>query len=307
MKRALVGAACAAALCAGTPAASAQAGMDSITPMNADASSTLKGKGEKYAAWRAIDGDQTTGWCEGKKDQGVGEALTLSGDDVSFTQLQIMAGYWKSEKLFKGNNRPTALTVTVTNHDGQTQRFDVAVPDGMEAAVLDPGQVVDATEIKIAFAGVTKGKVNDSCITDVQLVNGEQTRVPFLEGGAAFQDLGTAIDGLSNGLASCDQTALSTYVKFPLSYKSLPDPGGMVKPIKKKWKKLKDLMKSCAKGEQPTLGGEVDYTWLRTEGPGKVMMRAGGGNEAGSPWWHFSFQYDDEGGGTWLLTSADYH
>src|SRR5687767_1394289 len=130
---------CAVIVCAAN-AASAQT-WDSYRNLDVDSSSTLKGKAGKYAAWRVFDADfagdpsgngpelHTTAWCEGKKDQGVGEYLELSGSSgVSVSKIEIAAGFWKSEKLYKANNKPTRLIVTVMDFEGQETTSTVAVP-----------------------------------------------------------------------------------------------------------------------------------------------------------------------------------
>src|SRR5687768_16902041 len=94
-------------LAVGTAArdAHAQLGRESVQALEVSASSTLKGKGERYAAWRAVDFDVSssddmtrsyyaTAWCEGKKNEGVGESLTFSGQPISLTGLGIAAGFW---------------------------------------------------------------------------------------------------------------------------------------------------------------------------------------------------------------------
>src|SRR5690349_9546870 len=96
-------------LALGARAAHADDGRGLITPLSADATSTLKDKKHAYDAWRAVDGQVGTAWCEGTKSEGVGEALTITGDNLSFSRINIATGYWKSDKLFAANNQPTQL------------------------------------------------------------------------------------------------------------------------------------------------------------------------------------------------------
>jgi hypothetical protein len=321
MKQLLAGVVAAGLLSAAAPAAHAQAGIEALTPMGVSASSTLKGKKDKYAAWRVFDNDAveaggsdmssatgtyyTTAWCEGKKDEGIGESLELAGDDLSFTTITIAAGFWKSEALWAKNNRPTKLTITVTGHDDQERTFDLDVPSDMEEAELNPGELVDAQDIKIAFAAVDKGKVNDTCISDVMISKGDTTLRPAMINLGADQDFQTMLAALSDGLTNCTGDAINTYVHFPLSYKSLGDPSGMAKPVKKKWKKAKDLLKSCKKGQAPSFAGDINYAWVITEGPDKLEYRYAG-NEMGAAWLHFTYYYNDDAtSGTWKLSGAD--
>lgn len=315
MKTLLVGAASAAIVCAVAPPARAQSS-DSLLPISVSASSTLKGKKDKYAPWRAFDVDwgasadggfvYGTAWCEGKKDEGIGEFLEIEGDDLAFSTLTVAAGFWKSPALFEKNNRPTKLKIIVADHEGNERTFDLAVPETMEQATLDAGEVLDARSIKIQFAEVAKGKMNDTCISSVGITTGDRNRAPILSAAVGAQDLQIALFALTEGFSTCNAEELSTYVKFPLSYKSLPDPTGESKPLKKKWKKAKDLLQSCGKGEVPAATGDVDYTWVWSDGPDRIQYRFAG-NEAGAAVWHLWYDYDlEKMQGTWKLTAADW-
>jgi hypothetical protein len=146
--------------------------------------------------------------------------------------------------------------------------------------------------------------MNDTCISDIRLWEGDSRVTPFLGTATSLQELASTLMTLAEGFSACDQTKLDGMIKFPLSYKSLPDPTGETKPVKKKYKKMKDLLKGCAKGQVPyyDLEGEMQVT---PEATG-VRVRASGGNEMGSPWWHLRYEMNpDGGGGIWRLTSAD--
>jgi hypothetical protein len=271
---------------AGARAAHAQDGRDAITPLGVDATSTLRDKHHAYDAWHALDGSMTTAWCEGAKSDGVGEALTITGHSLSFTRLEIAAGFWKTEKLFAANNQPTRLTITVTSHDGDETTSEVSVASGMDATVFEPGGSVDAMSIRIEFSSVSKQKLSDTCISNVSIYDGAEARVPYFDTAASIDDLMTAIFALEDAFASCDAAALKTNTSFPLTIG------------KKKLKKLKDLAKWCTPAAL-TLG-DPDFHGLTTEGPGKVAY--GPGQDR----WHFRYEPDPEGfGGTWRLTKVE--
>jgi len=239
------------------------AAADGLTPMDVSASSTLKPKKDQYAPWRALDPSTGTGWCEGKKDSGVGEWLEISGDDLALSRLSVAAGYWKTDKLFVANNRPTLLSVIVTDHDGREHPYDLAVPDDMQTAELDLGETLDARSIRIVFADVARGKLNDTCISDVVLWNGDRPRRAFLEAPAAIDDLGLAIDHLAEAFGTCDEGLLKANVKFPLVYG------------KKKYKKPKDVAKACGKSSFPVPEGGFDPEAVSADGPGRVSLMVG--------------------------------
>jgi len=309
--------------------ACAQARIDEVMPISVDASSTLKGQKETYVAWRAVDWDpvvvgdenelehrtylRTTGWCEGKEDEGVGEWLELSGDDLSFRWLEIEAGYWKSEKLFQANNRPTNLTVIITDHKGKETSHDVDVPEDMDAAWLDL-RVTDAQAIRIHIAAVAKGKTNDTCISNVRL-HGGTTRTLFLDTGDSLQGLLTTITSINDALEQCDAATFETLIKFPMPYRSLPDPSGTdSKAVKTKFRSALAMAKACKKAGAPAptaeglnSGVQIDMTRLRFVGPGNYQLASGPVTDAGTVTWHLEYTPPSEGDrGSWRLTAVDY-
>ena len=99
------------------------------------ATSTLVEKGkpeDAHAAWRVMeakwvegweidaDGGQneqdalTSTWCEGKADEGLGEALTIElAAPTQIDVLTIYAGVWAGKEQFEKSNFPTAVGVSV--------------------------------------------------------------------------------------------------------------------------------------------------------------------------------------------------
>jgi hypothetical protein len=313
MKTLVAAVSCSLALGLAARDARAQMGRESVQAVEVTATSTLKGKKERYAAWRAVDFDATpsddmtveyhaTGWCEGKKNEGIGEALVLTGQPITATSILIAAGFWKSEKLFEKNNRPTRLTVVATTLDGQSLPFDVAVPADMQMATVDFGATMELSSVTIQFAEVAKGKINDTCISHLVVMRDGTPQVLFLESAGAIDDLATAVAMNDAGLSACDGTGS---FKFPLQYKQLPDPTGETKAIKKKFKKLKDLIKACKKGQAPPPIGEFDFARVQSEAPGKVLVWGGNGNEYGAETYHYTRVVDDSAA-WWQLTGVDY-
>jgi hypothetical protein len=64
-----------------------------------------------YTAFSARDGDTKTAWVEGMKDDGIGEVLLVKVD--ASRPVEIWAGIGASPALFKANNRPKRVRVTV--------------------------------------------------------------------------------------------------------------------------------------------------------------------------------------------------
>src|SRR5262249_11109274 len=133
------------------------------------ATSTFADKNDAYAAWRTIGydvrGDMEhpepvywSAWCEGKKDEGVGETVTVTlAEPTQIDTMRVAAGGWRTDKLFAANNQITALDVIVDGGKPQTLR-----PKGKKWIELKLGAKLTTLAFKIA--GVKKGKMNDSCI-----------------------------------------------------------------------------------------------------------------------------------------------
>src|SRR5438067_2458894 len=85
------------------------------------ATSTFSDKNDPtdYSAWRAIAPETRGGggmsmeeptlwsaWCEGKKDEGIGETLTITfAEPTQIDSIRIAAGVWRTDALFKANNQ----------------------------------------------------------------------------------------------------------------------------------------------------------------------------------------------------------
>ena len=64
-----------------------------------------------YSARSAMDSDPRTAWCEGKKDNGIGEILLVKVD--TSRHVKIWAGLGASPALHKKNSRPKRVRVYV--------------------------------------------------------------------------------------------------------------------------------------------------------------------------------------------------
>ncbi len=62
-----------------------------------------------YTALSAMDGDTSTAWCEGKKDEGVGEVLVVKVDTTK--PVRIWSGLGASDHLYKANNRARKIRI----------------------------------------------------------------------------------------------------------------------------------------------------------------------------------------------------
>jgi hypothetical protein len=214
------------------------------------ASSTLAAKDpRRYAPERIFDlaevdaeGPPSSAWCEGKPDEGIGETLTieLAAPTVVET-VAIEAGFWKKEELFRANNRVTGIDV-ITD-DGRTK--SVTFGDEMEEQKVDLGGAPVRT-ITLKLTKVKKGKMNDSCISQVTLKTKPETSIVYGMDPALVQ----SIVGLQRGLAHCDAAELGAVVAFPLSWISADSSEQGEKP--RKFKSAAALAKACKDDEPNT-------------------------------------------------------
>lgn len=65
----------------------------------------------EYSAYSAMDGNTGTAWCEGKKDDGIGEILIVRADISK--PVYIWNGLGASDSLYKANNRAQKIRLTV--------------------------------------------------------------------------------------------------------------------------------------------------------------------------------------------------
>lgn len=189
------------------------------------ATSTFNDRSNKdlYGAWRtleyatALDRElgahvPVTAWCEGKPDEGVAEGITIElAAPTPLDAIRIAVGVWKTSKLFAGNNRITALEVTV---DGKTTTVK---PAATRAWVEVPVRGT-ASSVTIKIGAIAKGKMNDSCISGIELVRGNKP-LAVVRGidAAAITELPRALAAIQGALAAPGRAGLDKLLDFPFS------------------------------------------------------------------------------------------
>jgi hypothetical protein len=186
------------------------------------ATSTFPDKRDAYAAWRTIvpdhrqddSGTETlwSAWCEGRKDEGIGEAVTVTlAEPTQIDGVRVAAGVWRTDKLFAANNQVTALEVIA---DGKSRTLKASGKD--EWAELKIGAKV--TTLVFKLAAVTKGRMNDSCISGIQLVQGGVAVSPVIGvDRAALAALRPTIQAIVGALEAPGKKGLEPYLVFPFS------------------------------------------------------------------------------------------
>lgn len=185
------------------------------------ATSTLASKNPStYAAARVLDladvehdMPPSSAWCEGKPDEGIGEGVTLAfAAPAKIKEVVLRAGFWKTEKLFRANN--IVIGVELRTDDGRKKAVSLPAKPEPVTVALGGGPV---RELTVSIAKVKKGKMNDSCLSGVE-VHTEPESVLVLGMDPA---LAAAIPRAERALARCDAKQLSEVVAFPFSWAPL--------------------------------------------------------------------------------------
>jgi hypothetical protein len=192
----------------------------SVASVTASSTYEDKKKSNLYDAWRvlafAMTGDMhdqvpATAWCEGKPDEGIGESVTVTfSAPTAIDRIYVAAGVHLTPKLFKANNQIVTLEVIA---DGKP--FPLKVPKKREFAELKLG--VTATTLVFRIAEVKKGKMNDSCISGIDLrTTGAHELIPIIGVDAAgVAALPGTLDAIYQALADRGPK-LEALIDFPI-------------------------------------------------------------------------------------------
>jgi len=219
---------------------------------------------DAYAPWRvirygkAVAADEphdlvpSTAWCEGKPDEGVGEGISIvMAAPTRLDALKIAAGVWKSARLFAGNNQIASLEVSL---DGKATTVKVPA----ERSWVEVPVRASVTTIGLKIATVRKGRMNDSCLSAVDLVRGGEAAVVLLGVDApAADELPRALARLEGVLETPGRPALEPLLEFPFV---VHDPSGFAfgapRPVKHaSWKAL---AAGCKAWDAAEAAGRVD-------------------------------------------------
>lgn len=260
-------------------ASSSVAAADKTISVEVVASSTAKGKADKFAAWRVLDGSTATAWCEGKDDEGLDETITLRlSQPVKVAQLNMFIGLNGAEKEWKENNRLSKLGVQLAeSSSGALTSLSKGAPivsayDTMVRLDLKPARTMQMIELSVA--GVTRGdklKKNDTCIAEIALMGEGNETINFLYGlpPEAMPAWGAGVKAVRDALGSCDEAAIAKVVKFPyMHYVEAEEDSHEVK-----LKNAKAFAKACKKGGTPKIPAAADAPGeMSAAGLGKVTM-----------------------------------
>ena len=100
----------------------------------------------KYSTKNLCDGDVRTAWVEGWHGPGVGEMISIHNETrISFSTIEIMNGYGKSDNSFEGNGRVKKVRIITDN--GFSQVAELKDKFKMQKIRLD--QVVNSRDVYI--------------------------------------------------------------------------------------------------------------------------------------------------------------
>jgi hypothetical protein len=138
-----------------------------------------------YGAQRAMDNDPKTAWCEGTKDDGIGEVVLAHVDPAN--PVRIWGGLGKSPALYAANSRPRKVRVTLLQGKrGDISEVGVIFTDlvaigqhevelkdtngyqdlPLPKATLDPN--AGGTFVAIQILSVYRGaKYHDTCVCEI--------------------------------------------------------------------------------------------------------------------------------------------
>jgi len=120
-----------------------------------------------YAPKNVFDGKKTTAWFEGSPGDGIGEWMKITfSESKKMKKIGLIAGYPKTAKLFKQNNRIKAATLIFSNGDTQVLNFK----DKKEMQYFDIASDSKTSYVKIVVNSVYRGsKYRDTCITEIDI------------------------------------------------------------------------------------------------------------------------------------------
>jgi hypothetical protein len=273
---------------------------DRTIAVDVTASSAAKGKD----AWRAVDGETKTAWCEGKDDEGLDETIKLTfAEPLKVTRLDLYVGLHDAPVDYDENNRVSKVSVRTAAKIGDpmvvlskgvpiTSKYNTLVK-------LDLKTPRTIQVLELGLAGVTRGddlKANQTCIADISLVAEKNQVVSFLYGVPpdAMSQLTAAVNVLRTAVAGCEEKVLAWAVKFPIEHRVEAEEDSRTI----KHANVKSLVKACRKDAFPQIPVDEEPT-LSASGLGRVSVEANGTG---------AFRYDmawTDGG--WKLARIESH
>jgi VWFA-related protein len=121
---------------------------------------------DAYQAGHLIDGKDATCWAEGADGGGIGEWVQFGFDTPkSLKAFKIIAGYAKTDAIYKANNRVKRLKVVFS--DGASQVVDLADTYGPQRVLVDRDK--PTRSVRFVIMDVYKGaRYQDTCVSEIE-------------------------------------------------------------------------------------------------------------------------------------------
>ncbi|EMO23688.1 NADase-type glycan-binding domain-containing protein [Leptospira santarosai] len=147
-------------------------GLGNATLLSSSQYIQSEGKELDFDPRNVFDGKFQTGWCEGKTgDDGIGESVTISFPSaIRLSEISLVNGYAKSEDSYKNNNRIASLKVESSYGSSATLDFDDNNFDYQTKSLDITGET-----FKFIISKVHKGKISDTCLSEIKLTGSEYT------------------------------------------------------------------------------------------------------------------------------------
>jgi hypothetical protein len=153
---------------------------------HAEASSYLKSATYDYSPGKAVDGDPTTAWVAGGKDDRIGESITLqfapttAGGKVQgyyyVSKIGVINGLAASDELFGKNNRVKKARLVCMKAGQEPDYVNtitnkvVELKDTREMQFITLDKPVPMSSLKLVILDVYRGtKYRDTCISEIKI------------------------------------------------------------------------------------------------------------------------------------------
>ena len=134
----------------------------------AASSQYLSGEGKEgnFDPRNVFDGKIQTAWCEGKNnDDGIGEYVILNFESpVVLTKVSVVNGYANTEDSYNNNNRAAAIKIVSGNGTNVSMEL---VDNNLDYQTQE--MELYGTSFKFFIDKVYKGKMSDTCISEIKL------------------------------------------------------------------------------------------------------------------------------------------
>lgn len=131
-------------------------------------SSRRSEKGNFYMPELAFDGNSRTAWAEGANGSGIGQWIVFDfKQEMNLKSIIIEPGYFKTEELWRKNNRISMATIKLS--DGTTK--DIKFPDELKSQTIE-FENKNVKSVMITIKGIYPGQTDseDTLISEVKFV-----------------------------------------------------------------------------------------------------------------------------------------